>query len=74
MFNYKAFLEENFKTPKGLLAFLAAYGADTPNGAAAEKWFQRGAVPGNWLPVLLAYLELDNGSPKSIVPYLVRRK
>lgn len=41
-----------------------------PNQAAADKWFQRASVPSEWLPVVLSYLEIDNGSPVSLIPYL----
>lgn len=70
MFETQRFLVENFKNPPGLLAFLSAYAAPTPTREAATKWFQRSSVPSDWLPVVLSYMEIDNGSPISLVPYL----
>lgn len=69
-FESKRFLVEKFGTVQGLLSFLRAYKAPTPNLKAVEKWFQRESIPSDWLPVLLAYLELDGGKPVSLVPYL----
>jgi hypothetical protein len=70
MFNFKAFLLDKFGSSKGLTSFLTAYGAPVPEQWAADKWFQRGTVPGPWLPVLLAYLEIDNGEPVQLAKYL----
>lgn len=72
MFATGRFLEDKFQTPKRLIAFLAAYGAPTPGKSAVIKWFQRGNIPGLWLPVLLAYTEIDEGAPVSLAPYLER--
>lgn len=69
MFATKLFLEEKFKSPSALVSFLSAYDCQTPNISAVEKWFQRGAVPGFWFPLLVGYLELDEGRPVSIVRY-----
>lgn len=64
------FLIDNFKTPSELISFLQAYGVEAPNPPTVSKWFQRDAIPGSWLPILLAYLEIDNGSPVSIKRYV----
>lgn len=66
------FLSERFRNPPGLLAFLNAYDAPMPKPATVDKWFQRASVPSEWLVVLLAYLEIDNGAPISLVRYLNR--
>lgn len=73
MFRSKAFLADHFGNAQGVLAFLRAYNGPTPTDAAVLKWFQRGSVPGDWLTVLLCYLELDRGSPVSLVAYLEGR-
>jgi hypothetical protein len=69
-FRTKKFLDDNFQTVQGLLAFLRAYSAPMPNLKTVEKWFQRQSIPSEWLPVLLAYLEIDRGGPISLVAYL----
>ena len=70
MFRTKTFLIESFGNVQGLLSFLRAYDAPLPGASAVEKWFQRGSVPSDWLPVLLAYLELEHGKPISLTSYL----
>jgi hypothetical protein len=71
MFDTARFLRENFKSGGGLIAFLRAYNApDVPKEAAAEKWFQRGSVPGDWLALLIGYLEIDRGVPGIACKYL----
>lgn len=70
MFQTRRFLTDHFGNPPGLLSFLGAYQAPTPKLAAADKWFQRASVPSEWLPVVLSYLEIDNGAPISLIPYL----
>lgn len=64
------FLVDNFKTPRELISFLEAYGVKAPEFPTVSKWFQRDAIPGSWLPILLAYLEIDQGSPVSIKRYV----
>jgi hypothetical protein len=70
LFDAQQFLTVNFKTPTGLVSFLRAYGANLPADEAVRKWFQRGAVPAEWFAVLLAYLEIDRGTPVSVIDYL----
>lgn len=70
MFRTKRFLVDHFSAPKGVISFLDAYGAALPKEPTVEKWFQRGSIPSEWLPVLLAYLEIDRGGPVSLIAYL----
>ena len=70
MFKTKVFLVEMFGNVQGLLSFLRTYSAPLPGAKAVEKWFQRESIPSEWLPILLAYLEIDRGAPVSLVPYL----
>ena len=72
MFNVDQFLKDKFRDAQGLVAFLQAYGAEAPALGTVIKWFQRSSVPGDWLPVLLAYVELDEGQPVSLIKYLRR--
>ena len=66
----RRFLVEMFGSVQGLLSFLRAYDAPTPGQSAVEKWFERDRVPADWLPILLAYLEVDRGGPVSLHNYL----
>lgn len=70
MFKTKQFLVELFGTPQGVVAFLGAYGAELPGLFAVEKWFKRESVPSDWLVILLAYLEIEQGAPVSLKKYL----
>lgn len=70
MFKHRKFLIEMFGSPQGLLSFLRAYDAKLPGVFAVEKWFKRESVPADWLPILLVYLEIDQGAPVSLSAYL----
>ena len=70
MFDTRRFLQHYFCNAPGLVAFVTAFGHTPPSATAAEKWFQRNSIPSEWLPVLLALLELDNGEPVRLVGYL----
>lgn len=70
MFRAKEFLIKSFGNPQGLMSFLRAYNVAAPELAAVQKWFTRGSVPAAWLPVLLAYLEVDRGGPVSLISFI----
>lgn len=72
MFRTRQFLVEMFGNPQGVVSFLRAYDVDAPDAATVQKWFARESVPASWLPVLLAYLEIDRGDPVSLVSYIDR--
>lgn len=69
MFDGKKFLSENYHTPQHVKTVLGQYGLPV-SLAAAEKWWQRASVPGNWLAVLIAIKEIETGHPVSIARYL----
>lgn len=69
-FDHAKLLADKFGTRARLMAFLRAYSAPLPQETAVAKWFQRGTIPSDWLPVILAYLELDEGAPVRLAPYL----
>lgn len=70
LFSARNFLHDRFKNPPGVVAFVAAYRVTPPTLSATEKWFQRGVIPGDWLPVLLALIEVENGGPVSMAEYV----
>lgn len=70
MFRFRQFLTDNFVNPAGVSAFLRVYGARQPNEATVAKWFVRGSIPSDWLPLLLCYIEIDRGAPLSIIKYI----
>lgn len=71
MFDGKRFLKENFLNPQKVLALFRAYNIGCPSLSAIEKWFQRGTIPGEWFPVLLAFLEMERGRPVGVTEYLM---
>lgn len=73
MFDARRFLESEFGTPQRVQAFLRSYGIDPPREYAIEKWFRRSAIPSTWLPVLLAFMEIDRAAPVSLGAYLTHR-
>lgn len=72
VFRTREFLHDYFQTPARLTAFLIAWGVPAPAMGTVAKWFQRETIPSEWLPVILAFLEMDMGAPVSLQPYLGR--
>lgn len=70
MFNAARFLDDNFGTPDAVLGMAAKYKIEVPARDTVRKWFSREAISGEWLPVLLAMLEFENGSAISLKSYL----
>ncbi len=70
MFASDRFLKENFRDADAIIALLAAYSLKSPTQEAAKKWFQRGSIPSEWLPVLICVLELEQGKPVGLSRYL----
>ena len=70
MFDTGGFLRDSFGSAAELSAFLNGYGLTGLSTSAVQKWFQREAIPSEWLPVLLVYLELDRGTPVRLLPYM----
>lgn len=69
-FNAKSFLREQFQTPQNTISQLEAYRMSAPTLAAAAKWFQRGSIPGDYVPLLFAVVEIEHGRPISVVQYI----
>ena len=74
MFDTTRFLNDHFGSPQRVIGFLRAYKLHEPSIETVRKWFQRAAVPSEWLPVLLAVLELDEGHPVSLATYIKREE
>ncbi|MDK4730513.1 hypothetical protein EVC08_016 [Rhizobium phage RHph_N65] len=70
MFDTLKFLQDNFGSPDAVVGMAAQYGIDIPVRDTVRKWFARGAISGEWLPVLLTMLELENGKAISLKGYL----
>ncbi len=70
MFDTIRFLQDNFNAPAGVINLLGAYRLPAPPQDTVRKWFSRGNIPSEWLPVLVSVLELDNGQPVSLIRYL----
>lgn len=70
MFRYKAFLTDQLGSRDKVLGLFSAYRLPGPAAAAVEKWFSRERIPSEWLPVILAILELETGKPVRLSSYL----
>lgn len=70
MFLHKAFLTEQLGSRDKVLGLFTAYGLASPAAAAVEKWFSRERIPSDWLPSILAILELETGQPVRLSSYL----
>lgn len=70
MFQARKFLTEQFSDPQTLVASLDLLGLRTPELTTARKWFDRDAIPGGWLAILLYAIELQDDEPLSISLYM----
>lgn len=69
-FNGILFLTKEVGTAQAVLALFTAFRIEAPKLATIEKWFQRGSIPGGWLAMILAILELEKGSPVQMTKYI----
>lgn len=74
MFDFPAWLKDQFGTPDSLVALPSMYGLPSPRRETVYKWFSRGRVPVEWFALLLSLLEIEQGAPSSIARYFVRRE
>ena len=72
IFDSKQFLADHFIDAHGIVGLLMAYRLKSPTTDTARKWFSRGAVPSEWLPLLICALELDGGEAVSLAKYIKR--
>lgn len=70
MFNTKQFLEDHYNTPDGVIGAFNSFGIDIPARDTVRKWFARGSVPSEWLPLLIAVRELETGAPVGLASYI----
>ena len=69
MFNAREFLSDHFTDADGVVGLLGKHGAHIPQREAARKWFERGSLPADWIPVLFFTLEREYGAPISLARY-----
>lgn len=69
-FNAKLFLRETCGSPAQVHAFVASWKFAPPKLEAIKKWFTRGQISAEWLPVLLVLVELENGQAVSLARYV----
>lgn len=70
MFDAKRFLKDNFQNAGGVVAHCRAAGVEAPSDEAAQKWFERGSLTGEWLARLLFTLEAKQGPAVSLRPWM----
>lgn len=70
MFKHTHFLKDTFGHPEAIVRILSAYDLPCPRPDTAAKWFQRGSIPSDWLPLILCAVELDRGAPVRLANYV----
>ncbi len=70
MFNAGKFLSEHFTDVDGVIGLVGKHWSDVPQREAVRKWFSRGSLPADWIPVLCVVLEREYGPPVSLAPYI----
>lgn len=70
MFDAKLFLRDNFKTKLKLIELVERWGIAPPSVYMVDKWWQRGSVPSDWLPVLIYVLESERGTAPQLANYI----
>lgn len=70
MFDTARFLQDHFGDSDGVVGLVGKHSDKIPAKEAVRKWFSRGAIPGDWLPVLLVALERENGAYPKLAAYL----
>lgn len=74
MFDTSRFLADKFRDADGIVGLFGAYRIPCPPKDTVRKWFERQSVPGEWLVMLLAVVELDEGQPVRLSPYILSGK
>lgn len=70
MFDGRRFLLDHFQTPQRVTTALGVYDLPVPSIAAVEKWFSRGRVSAEYLPLLICVRELETGQCVTLSTYL----
>ena len=71
-FDTAAFIVDHLISPDAIVGLANHFNIEVPAKDTLRKWFERGTIPGEWWPVVLAMLELESGKPVSVVEYLRR--
>lgn len=72
MFDNLRFLTEQFGNADAVIGLANHFNVDVPAKDTLRKWFERGSIPSDWWPVVLALLEMDRGAPVSVLDYMGR--
>lgn len=70
-FDFTRFLEDQFGTPDGVVAYGSKFNVELPARDTVRKWFERGRVSGEWVPALIALAGHVHGSPVDVSPYFI---
>lgn len=72
MFDCLRFLDDHFGNADAVIGLANQFNVDVPAKDTLRKWFERGSIPADWWPVVLALLEMEGGKPISVLGYLGR--
>ena len=70
VFDTARFIDDHLINPDAVAGLASSLSVDVPAKDTLRKWFERGSIPGEWWPILLALIETDNGSPVSLKEYM----
>lgn len=71
VFSARRFLTEQFgPNPDVMILDLQKHGEHRPDRDTARKWYERDSMPGDWLAVIVYALELRDGKPPALGPYI----
>jgi hypothetical protein len=67
-------MDDHLTNADAVIGLANQFDVDVPAKDTLRKWFERGSIPGDWWPVVLALLEMESGKPVSLLGYLVREQ
>lgn len=68
-FETSKFLSDVFGGPDGVIGLANKNNIDVPDRETVRKWFQRGAVPGPWWPIVFSLWVGDERGQPDMRPY-----
>jgi hypothetical protein len=69
-FAAKQLLKDEIGAPANVLKLFQAFNFPAPKIETIQKWYTRDSISAEWLPQLLALLELNSGAPVSLSAYI----
>lgn len=74
MFDCLRFMNDQFGNADAVIGLANHFNVDVPTKDTLRKWFERGSIPSDWWPIVLALLEMERGEPVSVLSYIAREQ